>query len=152
HFDHAGGLRAAAAEGATIVTHPQTKAYYEKALANPNRIAPDLLAKSGKKAKLMAAKDGLVMKDATRTVEIRHVMDSGHAMPFLRVSLPKERLLVEVAAYTPLPPNATPPSPPNANNVNLADNIARLKLDVDRILPLHGRIVPVAELNRTIGR
>jgi hypothetical protein len=36
--------------------------------------------------------------------------------------------------------------------VNLIDNIERLKLDVDRIQPLHGRIVPVAELYATAGR
>jgi hypothetical protein len=27
--------------------------------------------------------------------------------------------------------------------VNLADNISRLNLSVDRLLPLHGRIVPL---------
>ena len=35
---------------------------------------------------------------------------------------------------------------------NLADNIARQGLVVDQILPLHGRVVPAAELYRTIGR
>ena len=48
--------------------------------------------------------------------------------------------------------DAAPPSPANANNVNLVANIERLKLSVERILPLHGRIVPLAELHRTIGR
>ena len=59
---------------------------------------------------------------------------------------------IEADAYTPLPPNAPVPATPNANNVNLAQNIERLKLDVERILPLHGRVVPLAELHRTIGR
>ena len=31
-------------------------------------------------------------------------------------------------------------------------NIERLKLPVDRLLPLHGRIVPLAELYAAIGR
>ena len=35
---------------------------------------------------------------------------------------------------------------------DLVQNIERLKLSVDRILPLHGRIVPMSELNRAIGR
>jgi hypothetical protein len=35
--------------------------------------------------------------------------------------------------------------------VTLADTIARLGLDVDRLLPLHGGIVPLAELRRAIG-
>jgi hypothetical protein len=36
--------------------------------------------------------------------------------------------------------------------VNLIDNIERLKLSVDRILPLHGRVVPVADLYATASR
>jgi glyoxylase-like metal-dependent hydrolase (beta-lactamase superfamily II) len=49
HFDHSGGLRAAVAEGAAIIAQAQSKAWYEKAFAQPNRIAPDQLARSGKK-------------------------------------------------------------------------------------------------------
>ena len=152
HFDHAGGLRAAAAEGATIVTHQGTREWYEKALANPNRISPDLLAKSGRKARVIGAGDRTLLTDGVRRVEIRYIQDSIHAVPFLMVYLPAEKLLIEADAYTPLAPGAAPPSPPNANNVNLAQNIQRLNLQVERILPLHGRVVPMAELNRTIGR
>jgi hypothetical protein len=40
----------------------------------------------------------------------------------------------------------------NANNLNLIANIERLGLAVDRILPLHGRVVPVADLYVTAGK
>jgi uncharacterized lipoprotein len=43
-------------------------------------------------------------------------------------------------------------SSPSPFNVTLADNIARLNLAVDRLLPGHGRMVLLAELHRTIGR
>jgi glyoxylase-like metal-dependent hydrolase (beta-lactamase superfamily II) len=152
HFDHAGGLRTAVAEGAAIMVHEASREWFAKALANPNRISPDLMAKSGRKAKVIGARDRTVIKDASRTVEVYHIKDSVHAVPFLMVYLPKERLLIEADAYTPLAPNAAPPSPPNANNVNQVANIERLKLQVDRILPLHGRMVPLAELYRTVGR
>ena len=33
-----------------------------------------------------------------------------------------------------------------------ADNIERLKLAVDRILPLHGRVVPASELYAAVGK
>jgi hypothetical protein len=36
--------------------------------------------------------------------------------------------------------------------VNLIENIERLKLPVDRILPLHGRVVPLADLYTTASR
>jgi len=55
-------------------------------------------------------------------------------------------LLIEADAYTPGPPNAPPPAQPNLSAANLVDNIERLKLQVERILPLHGRVVPVADL------
>ena len=152
HFDHSGGLRAAVAEGAAVVTQQANKAYFEKAFANPSRIAPDALAKSGKKAKVIGVADKHVLSDGSRTVEVHKLRDPLHTDTFLMVWLPKERLLIEADAYTPLPPNAAPPQPPNAYHVNLVDNLQRLKLDVDRILPLHGRIVPMSELYRTIGK
>ena len=152
HFDHTGGVRTAAAAGATIVTQAGNKAYFEKALATKSRISPDLLAKSGKKAKFMKVGDKLEMRDGTRTIEVHRIKDSVHNDTFLMVYLPKEKLLIEADAYTPLPPNTPPPALANANNVNLAQNIERLNLAVERILPLHGRVVPLAELHRTIGR
>jgi glyoxylase-like metal-dependent hydrolase (beta-lactamase superfamily II) len=152
HFDHSGGLRTAVAEGATVVAQAQSKAYWEKAFANPNRIAPDRLAKSGKQAKVVGVGEKMVMKDAARTVELHRIKGTVHVDTFLMVYLPKERLLVQADAFTPLPPNAPAPNPPNAYHVNLVQNLERLKLQVDRILPLHGRIVPLAELNRMVGR
>jgi glyoxylase-like metal-dependent hydrolase (beta-lactamase superfamily II) len=70
----------------------------------------------------------------------------------LMVYLPKERILIEADVFTPGPPNAPVPAILNPLSVDLADSITRLGLGVDRLLPLHGRIVPVAELTRAIGR
>ena len=53
HFDHSGGLRAAVAEGATVYTPAQSKPYFEGAFAAPNKINPDRLTKSGKKAEVV---------------------------------------------------------------------------------------------------
>jgi glyoxylase-like metal-dependent hydrolase (beta-lactamase superfamily II) len=152
HFDHAGGLRTAVAHGATLVVHAEAKPYFERAMANPNRIQPDLLAKSGKKARVIGVSGKRVFSDGTRNVEVHAIKDSVHASAFLMVYLPAEKLLIEADAFTPPAPNTPPPKPANANNVNLADNITRLNLAVERILPLHGRIVPLAELHRVIGR
>jgi glyoxylase-like metal-dependent hydrolase (beta-lactamase superfamily II) len=152
HFDHSGGLRAAAAEGATIVTQAGNKPYFEKAFAVKNTIAPDRFAKSGKKAKFLAVQDKLNLTDGTRTLEIRRISGGAHSDTFLMVYLPKEKLLIEADAYTPRAPSAKPPATPDANNVNLIENIERQKLAVDRILPLHGRVVPLDDLYVTAGR
>ena len=34
----------------------------------------------------------------------------------------------------------------------MADNITRLNMNVDTLLPLHGRLVPLAALHTAIGR
>lgn len=149
HFDHAGGLRAAAAEGATIVTQAANVPYFERAFATPNRIAPDRLTQSGKKAGFMAVGDKATLSDGSRTIDIHRITDGVHNDSFLMVHLPTEKILIEADAYTPLAPNVQPPAVPNANNVNLIANIERLKLAVDRIAPLHGRVVPLAELYAT---
>jgi glyoxylase-like metal-dependent hydrolase (beta-lactamase superfamily II) len=153
HFDHAGGVRAAAAEGATVISHEVSRAWWDKTLATRATVSPDHLTKSGKKpAPAEGVRDKRVLTDGARTVEIHHIAGILHADDMLLVYLPKEKLLIEADAYTPGPPNTAPPSPPSPFNVALVDNITRLGLTVDRVLPLHGRIVPLADLLQAAGR
>jgi glyoxylase-like metal-dependent hydrolase (beta-lactamase superfamily II) len=153
HFDHSGGLRAAVGEGAGLIVQAQAKRWYEKALANPNRIAPDHLARSGRKPQVVPVNDKLVLDDGARKVEVHRIRPSDHVETFLMVYLPAERLLIQADAFTPGAPGAPPPAAPNNYNaLTLVENIERLKLRVDRHLPLHGRMVPNAELYRAAGR
>ena len=152
HFDHSGGLRAAVAEGATIVTQAGNKAYFEKAFATRGKINPDALTRSGKQAKIETFTDKKVMTDGTRTLELHRITDSVHNDTFLMVYLPKEKLLIQADAFSPREPTAKPlPPPHNANAVNLVKNVERLKLSVERILPIHGRVAQLAELYVTAG-
>jgi len=134
HFDHSGGLRAAAAEGATIVTQAGSKAYFDKVLAVRNTLNPDRFANSGKKAKVVGVNDTLRMSDGARTLDILRITGGGHSDTFLMVYMPKEKLLIEADAYTPLAAGGETTETPNANNVNLIENIERRKLAVDKIL------------------
>ena len=152
HFDHAGGLRAVAGEGITILTHEVNRPFFSRVLATPATVSPDHLTRTGKKSVVEGVRDGQVLTDGTREVQIHHIAGNAHNDGMLMVYLPKERLLIQADAFTPGPANAPPPTPPLPFSVNLADNITRLGLDVDRLLPLHGRIVPLAELHRAIGR
>ncbi|MDM0074072.1 MBL fold metallo-hydrolase [Variovorax sp. J2P1-59] len=152
HFDHAGGVRTAVAEGATIVTQAANVPYFENAFARPNRVRPDRMAQEGKRLNMVAVGDKLAMGDVSRPIEVHRITDSVHSDSFLMVYLPNEKLLIQADAFTPSAPNAPPPAVPNANNLNLITNIERLGLKVDRILPLHGRVVPVSELYATAGQ
>lgn len=152
HFDHSSGLRAAVAEGATIVTQAQNVAYFEQVLSQPNAVRPDALARASRKPGFVPVSDKLELGDASRSVEVHRIVGGPHSDSFVMVYLPKDKLLIEADAFTPAALNTAPPAVPNANNVNLIDNIERLKLVVERILPLHGRVVPATELYSAVGR
>lgn len=151
HYDHSGGLRTFAAEGITVVTSEVNRPFFEWALSAAATVSPDRQAKARQKPKV----EGIVKRvltDGTRSVEIHQISGNLHHDGLIMVYLPKEKLLSEADAYTPPAPNAQPMSPPNPFTVNLSDNIAGLNLDVERVLPLHGRMVPLAELTKAAGK
>src|SRR5690242_18847349 len=153
HFDHAGGLRAVAADGVTVITHESNRAYLDRALAARATIDPDHLTRSGKKpAAVEGVRDRRVLTDGMRTVEIHHIAGNTHDDGLLMVYLPKDRLLSQADTFTPPPTNTPPPMPPSPFTLNLVDNLTRLGLTVDRLLPLHGRIVTLADLYQAAGR
>jgi glyoxylase-like metal-dependent hydrolase (beta-lactamase superfamily II) len=148
HFDHSGGVRAYAAEGATIVTHEINRPYFERAALNSWSLAPDRLAKSKKKPVFQTMGDNMVLTDGARSVELYQIVGNAHHDGFVMAYLRKEKLLIEADAYTP----RAVPKTPDPFTVNLAANVQRLRIDVDRILPLHGQIVPYGELLNAIGK
>jgi glyoxylase-like metal-dependent hydrolase (beta-lactamase superfamily II) len=152
HFDHASGVRAYAAEGVTIVTHEVNRPYYERAALNSWTLAPDRLAKSKKKPVFQTMGDNMVLTDGTRSVELYQIIGNPHHDGIVMAYLRKEKLLIEADVYTPLAPGAEPPKVPNPQSVNLEANVRRLNIDVDRIVSIHGRIVPYSELLATIGK
>jgi glyoxylase-like metal-dependent hydrolase (beta-lactamase superfamily II) len=152
HFDHAGGLRTAVAEGAMLVTSELARPYFERILANPNWVHPDAMEKSGKKAVLTGVSGKRIFTDGERVVEIHEIEGSLHAQGLLMVYLPQDKLLIEADAYTPTLPIAVPPALANPLHLNLVENIERLNLQVEHILPLHGRMVPYSELLTAVGK
>ncbi len=95
---------------------------------------------------------GRVFTDGERVVEVYYIEGSLHAQGFMMVYLPREKILIEADAFTPGPPNTPPPARPNDQNLNLVQNMERLNLQVEQILPLHGRMVTVTELYAAVGR
>jgi glyoxylase-like metal-dependent hydrolase (beta-lactamase superfamily II) len=148
HFDHSSGVRAYAAEGATIITHELNRPYFERAALNSWNYGQDRLAKSKKKPVFQAMGDNMVLTDGTRSVELYQMVGNTHHDGLIMAYLRKEKLLIEADAYTP----GAMPKTPNPFSVNLEANVRRLGLDVDRILPIHGQIVPYGELMKAIGK
>ena len=156
HIDHSSGLRAAVAEGATILTHQLNKPYLEKTLSLPHTLNPDAAQQNGKKPVVEAMGDKKVLTDGVHVVELYHLQNFGHHDGMLIAYLPKEKVLVEADGWNPQAPNATPPTPASPYTLSLVDNIRRLKLDVNRVVPIHlpadGRVVTMADLTKWVGR
>ncbi len=156
HVDHSSGLRAAVAEGATIITYQTNKPYLEKILALPHTLNPDKAQQNGKKPIVEAVGEKKVLTDGVHTVELHHLQNFGHHDAMLIAYLPKEKVLFEADGYNPPAITATPPSPASPFTLSLLDNIRRLKVDVQRIVPVHlppdNRVVTMAELTKWVGR
>lgn len=157
HFDHSGGLRAYVAEGATVITQQINKSYYEKVWANPHTIAPDKLAQNPKKPKIETVAEKKVLTDGNQVIELYHLQNFAHNDGMLIAYLPKLKVLLEADGFNPpAQPLTQTPASINPFTKSLADNIDRLKLDVDRIVPVHypanGRKVMNAELLVAVGK
>ena len=166
HFDHSGGLRTYLSQGTTIVTHETNKQYYLDILFDPapRTLEPDRMSKyspmywiSRRPAPIQTvsgevrgtAQYGL--GDAERLMTIYHVQDMSyelgdpsvrqghHAPDMLMVYLPKEKILFNADLYSP-PAAGAQPGAPNAATKTLLQNIQKLKIDVERHVPVHGRV------------
>ena len=157
HWDHAGGLRAAYAEGATIVTNEQNKNFYERVILvpQPRSLSPDRLsmtpfATTGPgPGKLETYRERHAISDGDQSIISYHLEGFNHAQDMAIVYLPKAKILIN-ADMGP-PPAGAPAAQINANSIALYNNIKRLKLDVDRHVPIHGNPSSQADFERTVG-
>lgn len=144
HFDHSGGVRAALSEGLELIVHSASTVYFQEVAGRPHTLAPDALAGAPRLPTIRGVGDELVLGDASRQVALYPITDSPHASTLLMAYLPRERLLVEADAFS--PGSAVAPYA-----ANLLENIRRRNLRVDRIVPIHGTVVPFSELTRTVA-
>ncbi len=152
HFDHAGGLRTYVDAAVPVITQSRNAQYYARAWAAPRTLNPDRLAKSKRKPKFRPFTNQLLLEDGLHPIEVHEITGSGHNDAFSLVYLPRDRLLVEADAWTPTPPGSKPPAVVNPLWVNLSDNIARLRLDVQRFVPLHGAPQGLADFERALAK
>ncbi len=139
HFDHSSGLRAAIARGLTVITHAGNEDFVSAMAARPFTRLPDALSTSPRPVTVEAVTDTRTISDGTRSLVLYHLAGNPHSDTMLMAYLPNERLLIEVDAFSP-GGNYHPYA------ANLLGHIERLKLAVDRIVPLHGAVVPMAAL------
>ncbi len=134
HFDHAGGLGAAVAEGTTILTHRNNEAVLERLLSGPRTLIGDSLAKvtSRRSDVVRGVGDRDVRKGTNgKVVELHHVPNE-HSNGMLVVYLPVEKVLY-TADVTVVNPNPVQLSVLKA----VVGVVDRLKLDYNTWMPAH---------------
>jgi hypothetical protein len=143
HFDHSGGLRAAIAEGLTIVTHRSNESFFRALVARQHTIAPDALEKNRRLVTFELVDDRLTLKDASMEVQLYHLLDNPREGTNIYAYVPRDRILVQADLY-------------DASwlrhswGENVLQNIERRGLKVDRSVPVHGVIEPFAQMVKNI--
>jgi glyoxylase-like metal-dependent hydrolase (beta-lactamase superfamily II) len=152
HFDHSGGLRAAASEGIPIATFKENVPFFQAAYGGKDSIKPDAYAKSGKQAKFIGIGDKHVFTDGSRTVEMHRLAGNAHNNGLYVIYLPNEKILSVADAYSARTLLKTPMKKVDPFTANLWENLVRLKLDVETVLPIHGKKVGFDQLKMAAGQ
>ena len=136
HADHTGGLPVLVAEGATIITQENNRAFLEKALNTPRTLLTDRLAKNPRKVKIETVAEKKVYTDGTRTVEMYHTWPVPHSNGLMIAYLPKEKILFQGDF------SVDPGQPANDHVKALAPILDRLHLDYNRYINVHTSAMP----------
>ena len=134
HFDHASGLAAAVAEGATILTHRNNEEVLERLLSGPRMLAGDSLSKvTNRRTNVVeGVGDRDVRKGSNGKVVELHRVANEHSDGMLVVYLPAEKVLWS-ADVTVVNPNPAQLGVVRA----VSQTIDKLKLDYTRWIPAH---------------
>jgi glyoxylase-like metal-dependent hydrolase (beta-lactamase superfamily II) len=134
HFDHASGLAAAVAEGATIITHNNNEPVLERLLAGPRTLTGDSLSKvTNRRTNVVTGVGDRDVRRGTngKVVEL-HRIPNEHSDGMIAVYLPAEKVLwsADISAVN-----------PNPNQLGVlkstVDALDRLKLDYNGWIQAH---------------
>ncbi len=144
HFDHSGGIRAAVAEGLTVVTHEINEGFYTDMVARSHSLSPDRLETNpmGLSLELVAGDEVFELSDGDRVLQVFRVADDPHDAGMLVAYLATEGILIEGDVWT--------PGGFATDLTNMAANIERRGIDVSTIAPIHGAVVPFSEFEAAV--
>ena len=146
HFDHIGGLRTYLHIGATIVAHMKNIAFLNRDVLSyePRTVAPDIVSRwppteVSEGYNYEAVQENYVITDNRRILRVYYVQPLQHVEGMLMAYLPVERIAFQADLFdTHEPPKVAQ----LAAMRSLANQVARMKLQVDTLAPVHGRPVP----------
>lgn len=143
HFDHTGGMRVAVAEGLELVMQAGNVDWYKELMARPVTHFPDKLSENPQPLKTLAVDDHLQMSDSALTVEVYRTVANAHMADGLFAYVPEHKLLIQGDLFD------------RGWEVyfwgdTYAANVAHRGLDVERDVPIHGAVTPIADVHTTL--
>ena len=147
HFDHSGGIRAAVAEGLTVITHETNRDLFEELVSRPHTIVADHLARQPAELMLetVAGDDTLELGEGRSTMQVFRMGDNPHADGALVVYLPTERMLIQADMFIPGVGGEFAETA-----AALLQAIEERNLRVDRLVPIHGAVLPLSALEEAV--
>lgn len=134
HLDHAGGIRAFMATGATIVVPFSAKEFYSRVAKAPHTRKPDSLTKQPTGVVIEAFGGGpRILSDGQRRVEV-HPLPLPHAEDMVVIYLPAEKIIIEADHISPRKGEVRPA----ASVKEFVPALDKLNLDVVTIVGIHG--------------
>src|SRR5688500_7694738 len=146
HFDHSVGLRAAVAQGLTIISRRGNEGIFREVVARPAKLFPDALGRNPKPLAFIPVDDHLKLKDSTNEIDIYHIVGNYHMADGVIVHVPASNLLVEADL-------STQEWDYNWWGDSLMNNIEYRKIKVDTNLAVHAqKPIPLADVVAAIER
>jgi glyoxylase-like metal-dependent hydrolase (beta-lactamase superfamily II) len=150
HDDHAGGTRAYIAEGATVVTTPGNKAFFEKMAKARFTIEPDLLTRRPRPAVIETVTGGKrVFTGGGHSVELYDIGTNPHTDEMLVAWLPKEGILFEGDLFN--RPADGHARAGNETTVAFLKWLEKSGLPVKTIVPVHGPVTTMEDLRQAVA-
>jgi hypothetical protein len=145
HFDHTGGLRQAIASGLTIIAQKGNEALFREIAARKSTVDPDAIGSTLRPLKFRAVEDRLQLKDASMTVDVYRTVSNSHMAEGVFAHVPQDRLLIQGDFYD------------AAWEIywwqdTYMDNVRYRNLQVERDVPIHGRVSSLQEVLDGIRR
>jgi glyoxylase-like metal-dependent hydrolase (beta-lactamase superfamily II) len=146
HFDHIGGLRTYLHIGATVVAHMKNIGFLNRDVLSyePRTVNPDIVSRwppteVSEGYNYEAVQENYVITDNRRILRVYYVQPLQHVEGMLMAYLPAERIVFQADLFD-------THEPPQAAQLpamrSLATEVARLKLAVQTLAPIHGKPVP----------
>jgi glyoxylase-like metal-dependent hydrolase (beta-lactamase superfamily II) len=139
HVDHGGGVRAYAAEGATVVAGEASQAHFQAILAAPHTVFPDALQNNPRAVEVLAVPATAGLPLSGGAVVVYPVLDQTHAADMVVPFVPAEGLLFVSDLFSPAGTTVAAA----AIQLPLQQTFTRFTLAVTSIAGGHGTIAVI---------